>query len=313
MIKSLIKRILASFGIGVNLIPMRPLFRQQALKTIKIGKFDLRLNRNHTLGFNIKHYPLYNQNLPRLVAFLEQTFPGLSVIDIGANVGDTTLFIKNKADVPVICIEGNEFYSGLLKENTKSFDNVTVIRAFLSDKAGVFNARFQFDKGTMSVYQKTEGTEVAMVSLDDIINQHPALFSEVRVLKTDTDGYDMKIIRGAWNFLRTKSPVLFLEYDRVYLKAQGENGIDTLRQLADIGYYRIFFYDNYGRFITMLTMDCMAAIESLHEYIEGYHAPFAFYDLCIFHRRDDQVAMAFYKAEHEINAGRKMTSGQMRE
>jgi FkbM family methyltransferase len=308
MIKSFIKRILANFGIGVTVIPKRPLFRQQALKTIKVGKYDLRLNRNHTLGFNIKHYPLYNQNLPRLVAFLSQTFPALSVIDIGANVGDTVLFIKNKADVPVICVEGNEFYFGLLKENTKSFDNVTVIKAFLSDKAGVFNAQFRFDKGTLSVYESNEGNELNVTSLDDIIGQHPALFSEVRVLKTDTDGYDMKIIRGAWNFLRTKSPVLFVEYDRVYLKAQGENGIDTLRQLADIGYYRIFFYDNYGRFITMLTMDCMASIESLHEYIEGYRAAFEFYDLCIFHRRDDELAMAFYRGEHEINAGRKTIS-----
>lgn len=303
MSKTLVKKLLAFFGIGINPVPKKYLFGANSLTTIRIGKYDLQLNKNHSLGYNMKHYPLYNQNLPRLVSFLKSSFPNVAVIDVGANVGDTVLFIKNREDVPVICIEGDPYYYDLLKKNTAQFPDVQTLQVFLSDKDEKLKAALHIDRGTLSVNEKAEGREISVVSLDSIINANPARFADVKILKTDTDGYDMKILRGAWNFLAERSPVLFFEYDRVFLQQQNEEGIDMLRRLAGMGYYRIFFYDNYGRFITAVTLDQVDTVTALHDYIKGYKAPFEFYDLCIFHRKDDELALRFYSQEKLINAG----------
>lgn len=301
MIKSIAKKILALFGIGITAVPRRQLFGVTGLVTEKIGKYELQINKGHSLAFNIKHYPWYNQNLPRLVSFLRKAEPVFSVIDIGANVGDTVLFIRNKEDVPVLCFEGNAEYYKLLCRNVKQFDDVKIFQAYLSDKDETVSASFDFANGTLSINETAGGQEVAVITLDSVIQKHPLEFTNARVLKTDTDGYDMKILRGAWNFLQTAAPVLFLEYDRVFLGKQQEQGIDMLRKLAAIGYHRIFFYDNYGRFITSLTADQMDAVESLHDYINRYEAPFEFYDLCIFHRKDDELAKRFYEEEKLLN------------
>lgn len=302
MITSSLKKILALFGIGVTPVQKRHLGNGKALHTIRVGNYDLKLNKSHSLPFNIKNYPDYNKNLPRLVRFLNQSYPGLSVIDVGANVGDTVLFIKEKANVPVICFEGDPYYSHLLKRNTAPFNDVTIFDFFLSDQDETIRVGFNIDQGTLSVKEEEGGKTVNLRSIDSIVSEKPQVFEKTKVLKVDTDGFDMKILRGAWHLMETNAPVLFFEYDRKFLHQQDEQGIDMLEKLADKGYHRLFFYDNFGRFITSLTVADMKAVQSMHDYIAGYKAPFPFYDIAFFHKNDETLALKFFEEEQHYTS-----------
>ena len=94
---------------------------------------------------------------------------------------------------------------------------------------------------------------------------------------------------------------MFFEYDREFLDKQNESGIDVIETLFSIGYKKILFYDNYGRFILSLTSENITSIRQLHDYIKGYKAPFEFYDICLFHESDDQLADSFISKENSIN------------
>lgn len=301
MFKEAVKKILAYAGIGIKPIPRQYLTGGKDLKKIKIGKYDLLINKEHTLDYNIRQYPLYNKNLPRLTSFMLQQTGGCTVVDVGANVGDTVLFIKNEADVPVVCFEGDPYYFKLLQQNVAQFSNVTCCCNYLAAKDSTLQADIDFSKGTSSINESSKGAVINLIKFDTFYNNNKNLLDTVIVFKTDTDGYDLNILRGAWNFLKEKKPVLFIEYDRVYLSQQQEEGIDTLKKLADIGYDSILFYDNYGRFVVSLSLSQIDEVEQLHNYINYYNAPFAFFDLCIFHKDHAALAKEFITKEAQLN------------
>lgn len=301
MLLKTFKNWLSYLGIGVRPVPKKPFFNAKAIKVVKIGRFDLKLNKGHALDFYQKHLPDYNQALPRLASFFYKKNSLNAIIDVGANVGDTVLFIKDKVDARIVCIEGDDYYYNLLKENTASFKDVKTYKVYLSDEDESFQGAVNFDKGTLSIEKTKTGNEIEVIKLDTLISRHQDDFANVKVLKTDTDGFDLKVLRGAWNFLKERSPVLFFEYDRVFIQKQNDDGFLMLKRLGEIGYKRLFFYDNTGRFITSLTIDQIDAIECLHDYIKDYKAPFEFYDICIFHSRDDQDALSFFEEERLLN------------
>ncbi len=64
-------------------------------------------------------------------------------MDIGANVGDTACIIKSAEDIPLVCIEGEEFTFGFLKKNIAQFNNTTAHQLFLGEKSGVASVAFE--------------------------------------------------------------------------------------------------------------------------------------------------------------------------
>lgn len=300
MIKKALKHLFHSMGYALKPVHRKSFFGGDGLRTFRIGRFQLLANKNHTIEFNMRQFPFYNLNLPRLARFVEGRFPGAAVVDIGANIGDTAAFIRNMSDAPVICIEGNDYYFGLLEKNTQSIPNVTLIKTYLAEKTTEITGKPTFVEGTSSILEGED--RIRLVSFDDLAKDPAHDFSRVKIIKTDTDGYDMMILRGAMDFITHHKPVLFFEYDREFLRQQKDPGIDTLRTLANAGYHRILFYDNQGRFIVALTTEDFDSVIQMHDYIEGYKAPFEFYDICFFHKDDDEMARAFVGSEMRLNA-----------
>ena len=299
MIKNLIKKVFHSYGYALKPIHKKPFFSfNDKLVKIKIGKFNLIANQNHTIEFNIKNFPFYNLNLPRLIEHLNNNNKKGKIVDIGANIGDTAAFIRNIVNLPIICIEGNDYYYDLLKKNTAQFKDIHYFKKYLSEKSESIMANISFSIGTSSLENGNAETE--LISLDDLASQNLELFRDVSLIKIDTDGFDTKILKGAIDFIKKTKPVLFFEYDREFLDKQNESGIDVIESLFSIGYKKILFYDNYGRFILSLSSENITSIRQLHNYIKGYKAPFEFYDICLFHESDDELAESFILKENSI-------------
>ena len=92
-------------------------------------------------------------------------------------------------------------------------------------------------------------------------------------------------------------PVLFLEYDRFLLSNVNDDGLSTLFMLENIGYETIIYYDNFGRFMLSAELSNKELIEQLHFYTDDKKSAFHYYDICVFHQQDKQLANDIIKTE----------------
>ena len=106
--KKLIRDFLNRFGYDIikTGIPYIPKTRGEG--SVLVGKYDIRMPGNNLQLGNYKIYPDLNSQLGRLAGVIFQKYPGMTVLDVGANVGDTIAILKSSVDVPVIGIEGDD-------------------------------------------------------------------------------------------------------------------------------------------------------------------------------------------------------------
>ena len=305
IIKSVITRFLRSFGYQLSHVVIVP--RHEDIITGRVGKFDLLMNADHPIVGTIATYPSYSANLSRVVRYIQRKYPEMILIDVGANIGDGAALVRSETICPIVCIEGDPEYCALLKRNVERFSNVMVLNVFLGEKDGTVEAEIMKAEGTLRMQNAlttqtgTVANLVRTTTLDSVAQAHHAWFASAKVLKVDTDGYDLKIIRGAVEWIQANHPVLFFEYDRVYLDAVGEDGLSTLDSLARLNYDTIVFYDAFGRFVMASRLEYAEVIQQLDAYITERKGAFPYYDLCVFHRDDEDIARALIDAELSIN------------
>ncbi len=270
-------------------------FQSNALKKVRIGDFDMYINGTHALPRYLKNNPHYSANLPRLAAHLKNSYPDLRLIDIGANVGDTLALVKTKCDIPIVSIEGDAEYFSILQKNKDLFKNVDIYKLLLDEKVHVSNTEIKSGDGTAHV-SATDTSFLEFTTLDTFLNHH-SQFKKSKLLKIDTDGYDLKIIRGGMNYIKTTKPVVFFEFDRFFLSKIGDNGISTLSSLRDAGYSTIVFYDNSGRLLISLSLQEISIIQQLYQYTYKKKGAFPYYDVVVFHELDKKSAESFIAKE----------------
>jgi len=299
MIKKLINQFLALLGLQLLYRTPRHL-RGGRLKNlyVQVGKFNVAMPSTSLLPDIFKANPGYSSELGRLVAVTARKYADLRVIDVGANVGDTVAIVKSVSDVPVLCIEGDEQCFRLLETNTKQFRGISIHKLFLGEKTESIRAGFEKQGWNTTIIpsRNDSPTMLSLKSLDDFLPTLGDLHS-YRVLKIDTEGFDCRIIRGGLNYVRQVRPVIAFEYNRDNMRRIGENGIETLSTLRDIGYDVILFYDGQGRLILSTTLSNAPLINDLHEYANGKNGAIYHYDLCVFHHDDEDIALAFQEAE----------------
>ena len=88
-----------------------------------IDGFVLDMGENHLLSIYQDNCPMFSRFIPYLGELgqaIHQT-NGV-IIDLGANVGDTTAALINHTNADILCIEPTNTYYSLLKENIVSLD-----------------------------------------------------------------------------------------------------------------------------------------------------------------------------------------------
>lgn len=298
MFKKIIKKTFLFFGIQISKTPVyKKICGNKFIKT-KVGNFKIKLNATHNLPKILKKWPNYSSNLPRMASVTLKKYPDLSLIDIGANIGDTVALLRSKDYFPIICIEGDGDFFNLLNQNTQQFKEVFIFKYFLGDKSEAIDGIMEQKNGTAKIIKSDN--KIKLITLDKFLKNHPD-FQSAKILKIDTDGYDLKIINGGLNYIKQTKPILFFEYDEVYFSNVGDDGLSTLKNLEKIGYSKILFYDNYGRFLISSKLNNHEQIKQLHIYIKNKAGAFPYYDLCIFHTKDDDIAINFIKDEIKFN------------
>ena len=249
----------------------------KSTKKIIIGQYQLLANKDHQLDAHLSHFPSYSQNFPRIAFEILKNNPDDTIIDIGANIGDTIALLRK--------YEGDEVYFSFLEQNAEQFADVTLLKYYLSDIAANKSYYVEKKEGTARIVE-TENSSINsdVITLDKL--SETTDLGKVRLVKIDTDGFDCKIIRGSIDLLKKYCPVLFFEYHYDLSIQQNEIPLDTLILLKNIDYNNIIYFDNYGKLICSTTLYDTTQLVILDKYIQNGNGTFPYYDVLIFHKND---------------------------
>ena len=181
------------------------------LVTYRIGQIALELPLSHPLPYYRRRFPQYSSNIGRIGVAVQHKYPDLSLIDIGANVGDTVAIVRQDAHYPILCVEGSTAYLPLLRRNVDHLGDVEVEAAFVGGTSGQSRRACGWTTAPR-IWRSAATWGELLRSLDEVLQRHPR-FDSAKLVKSDTDGMDCQILAGAVDYLARVRPALFFEYD----------------------------------------------------------------------------------------------------
>jgi FkbM family methyltransferase len=232
-------------------------------KKYNYKKYYIELPAGHMLPIYQQSHPKYDHFLPHLGKYLIDSDV---VIDIGANVGDTLAgMVEQNPTLSYICIEPDYDFYHFLNKNIGLIKNavpnlkVRPIKALVGKN--ITNVLLEGAGGTKNaIPNDIEG--IKSVTLDKIIDIKT--LSNVRILKSDVDGYDYDVLDASMSIIEKFSPLIYFEcqYEQ---ESQKDGYLKTIKLLKEIGYCDWFIFDNFGEFI--IKTDDLAVIKQLVNYI----------------------------------------------
>lgn len=186
---------------------------------------------------------------PKTVAVLNKYVKqGMTVLDIGANIGCHTLRLAKLVgqDGKVIAFEPMAGASAKLKRNLElnNFSNVTLERIALSNENREsqvvhFYASWPLNSDSCDELHPVHGGRLMenmadLVTLDNYVQRKG--IEKIDFIKLDVDGYEYKVIRGGINSIEKFKPIMIVEFGKYTLMECGDSLEDLIDLLASIGY-----------------------------------------------------------------------------
>lgn len=291
-LNALIGRILQIFGLQISRLPNQPVKNG----CLKLGDFHLATD-NRELIRSYRDYPLTNRVITRIVSALSADAPEMTMIDVGANCGDSAALAKIAHDLPILCIEPDPHVFEFLKQNMAGLREVQSVQHYLGE-ANAKTQGFAVQKAgwNMTLVQTTGGNQLDLKPLDEISSDWPGR-AQLGFLKCDTEGFDVRILHGAQQLLKDCQPVILFEYNRETMSAGGEEGSRVFRYLEGLGYGPVLFYDAYGRFLAASDLKKHDLMMDFHDYAEALMGKVLYYDILVFPRCAELKAEVFVASE----------------
>ncbi|WP_392534984.1 FkbM family methyltransferase [Nostoc sp. C117] len=229
------------------------------LVTYNIKEVPIALPYDHVLPHYQNRFRLYDKFIGVLAKYLpnNQDF----IVDIGANVGDTTALLLQYCLNPIICIEADEEFFGIMEYNLSQYNQrIVFVNSFVSGNK-LKNVELVKNRGTARAVESKTKT-LKSDSLESIIkNSH---LGKCILIKTDTDGFDFEIILSSLSIIKEHSPILYWENEISSLK-DVELAKDLLNKLENINYTKYIVIDNFGN---PLFYGCSSQyLEQINEYL----------------------------------------------
>jgi len=283
----------------------RPVGSNSPLISVKIGDYELFIQGNNSLWREYQKNPEYTAQLGRIAGAVFAVYPDAYAIDIGANIGDTAALIKSHAEVPIICVEGDSAVFPLLEKNISSMKEVSAFCCFLGERTEEIRVTVEKDGWDATLIptnadSSQSGRTLSLLSLTDLLLRAKPT-GTCKLLKVDIEGFDLRVIRGATNLLRSDRPVILFEFNHQNLTKLDEDGLAIFTYLADQGYDRLHIYDGQGFFITQCPISDAETLGDLDSYARCVDGLF-YYDLCAFHSSDSRLAGQILENERSHRA-----------
>lgn len=176
-----------------------------------------------------------------LLKHLWLTVPRQGVfIDVGANIGNHTVFFAKFMASRVLAIEPNPHTYDILNSviTKNGLTNVQTIKTAVGCEKGTallsLPDGFEGNSGAYAISQDSpdeDSIKVTIDSLDAIISQHVEDHQKITMIKIDVEGYEQQVLKGAAHILENHRPHLTLEIQSV------EQYKIIKKDLASMGYH----------------------------------------------------------------------------
>lgn len=259
------------------------------LTKIRFGTIEIEAPLSHPAVY-WRYRPIgYNMNYVRLVESVLSVRDGI-IIDVGANIGDGVALLRgNGVNATILAIEGAEEFVRLLKKNVSYLSEIYIACHFLSDQS-TSSLSLEITNGTGKLVKGS--SYINTISLDALYREYD--FKNVAIIKTDTDGFDAKVIRGSQQILRDIGPVIFSELDDTLLKGNGDTATGFVELLGSLGYDTILAWDHNGRWLGHRSM-AQGISDWIAAYPGGPGTPYI--DIASFKTADRAMLEAFVASE----------------
>lgn len=173
--------------------------------------------------------------------FSKELGPGMTVIDVGANIGYYTIVAADAVGPAgtVICFEPDLESAEVLKKNIQvnEFKNIKHIGKGLLNRNGTI--KFYLSKnnrGDNSICDPGDGqthTEIETTTLDTVL---PA-DTKINVIKMDIEGSETLALEGMEkSIMRSDNLTIFVEFSPFRIKNIGGSPIEFLQKLMTLGF-----------------------------------------------------------------------------
>jgi FkbM family methyltransferase len=234
----------------------------------------------------------YSQNLVQLARLLTKNEP-VVVIDIGANVGDSALQIAAATDAEIICVEGDPYYVDFLTANTAGDPRFHVEPGLLVPDQAEGSMRPVRTGGTTRFVTAGAPASAPSVTAVELRRRHPCT-ERLRLVKSDTDGYDVSLVPTLARAWADRHPVLFFEYDLGLSRLAGLDPLQVWDDLADLGYRHVAVWGNGGHPLWRAGVAEMVAASQVLDGPKQRYQP-TYWDVAVVHA-DDESGHAAIKA-----------------
>jgi FkbM family methyltransferase len=216
---------------------------------ITLGVLKVILPPDHNLSLYNNLYPEYDKFISKVVINLPENS---SVLDIGANVGDTVgRLIQSNNKLNYYCIEADNFFFDYLNLNVKNFKKIISCKITLIKLLVGLDLQGELigNHGTKSLLESKNSSNSKIIKskkIDKIISEYN--IKNISLIKCDTDGYDYNVIFSGISYIKKNTPDIFFEYH--YLNKDSQvNYVGIINILFEIGYKNWTIISNYGKVI----------------------------------------------------------------
>lgn len=261
-------------------------------RTVALGDHRIRLPAGHLLDWHRLRHRRYDEPIAEIAELLRRKYRTPAMIDIGANVGDTAALMARSPEIAVLCIEGNEKFLPLLRENLAGVSPISEIEpSYVGAGGEAVSGRMLTGKGTARL---VEGSGfVRTRSLAQILRAHPR-FSDARLLKIDTDGFDAKIVLSASEVISALKPIAYIEYSPTGSAAVEAECRAMIERLKDIGYAFFHVFDNFGNHMLRVPAEQSDHLHALNAYVRSSRKDLRpsifYYDICAIAAGDTDIS-----------------------
>lgn len=196
--------------------------------------------------------------------FLQQLRPGMTVVDIGANIGYYTLLAARAVGSTgaVHAFEPEPQNFAMLTENVRinKYNHVTLQHAAVSDSIGTLTVYFDehvrvkssLSRKNLETETSIKSVDVPAMRLDDYLQQQG--IENVDVLKVDVEGAEALVLAGAERVLQQPHLKIFMEFWAEGLKNMNADPRQLLEGLVQRG-FRLHRVDETHGSVQPITID----------------------------------------------------------
>ncbi|MEI7801134.1 MAG: FkbM family methyltransferase [Bacteroidota bacterium] len=224
--------------LAIASMPRHIFYKKNSFRTVNRNGINYQLDLSDWVEWNL----YFKNNINPNEKLYELVKVGMTVFDIGANIGELTLNFEKRvgANGKIFSFEPSPVNFKKLSRNISLNENlknkITLMNLALGEKAvtAFLQTRDEHNLGMNSIAEA--GVEVQMKTLDHVVAENK--IQQCSLIKIDVEGFELKVLKGATQTLQQFKPILFLELNQKLLQQQGDS-VSSLINWLKIHNYKI--------------------------------------------------------------------------